>query len=216
MRMPKLPLAACILVASGITGPAVEMTKPFEALEQSRRAMIELNTRQKREESERLKQRADEAKRKAEEAARRKQEQAEKARQATERTRVQAVDKAGKTRQETESQQVQAVEKETQAARPSPMTVPPAGSAADKPDRVPSPASPSPTEAQAVTAPPMAQPLTPPAPNPPARPEPVEPTVGAGNPSLPFDTIISRPRRAASRFQLTVKAGAGAERSLPN
>jgi hypothetical protein len=53
MRLVKLSLAASILVQSGIAAAAVEMVRPFEALEQSRRAMNELDKRQKREEVER-------------------------------------------------------------------------------------------------------------------------------------------------------------------
>ena len=180
MRMVKLPLAACILVASGIAGPAVEMTKPFEALEQSRRAMIELDKRQRRAEVERLKQeREEEAKRKREGAEQRKRERADKAQQETQRKSVSAAEKA------------------TEAARPTPMMVPPAPGVADKRNPRPSPEphrqgadrqppvqKAPPAEPQAGTPPPTAQPLTPPATSgvderrPPARPEPGKPTLG--------------------------------------
>ncbi len=67
MRLVKLALVASILVASGIAAGAVEMTRPFEALEEARRARIEFQTRQKREVAERQKQeKEDEAKRKRE------------------------------------------------------------------------------------------------------------------------------------------------------
>src|SRR5215213_7827077 len=75
MRLVQLSLAASILVAGGIAAPAVEMTRPFEALEQSRRARIEYDKRQKREAAERQKQEKEqEATRKREEAEQRKRE----------------------------------------------------------------------------------------------------------------------------------------------
>jgi len=55
MRLVKLWLAASILIASGIGAAAVEMVRPYEALEQSRRARIESDKRQKREEAEQRK-----------------------------------------------------------------------------------------------------------------------------------------------------------------
>jgi hypothetical protein len=55
MRLVKLALAASILVPSGIAAGAVEMTRPFEALEESRRARIEFQKREKREVAERQK-----------------------------------------------------------------------------------------------------------------------------------------------------------------
>jgi hypothetical protein len=69
MGLAKLSLAAAILVASGIAAAAVEMTRPIEALEQSRRAMIEFDKRQKRERADQQKaEREQETKRKSEEA----------------------------------------------------------------------------------------------------------------------------------------------------
>ena len=80
MRLVKLSLAASILVQTGIAAAAVEMTRPFEALEQSRRAMNELDGRQKREEVERARrEKEQEVKRKSEEAGQRKRERQEKA-----------------------------------------------------------------------------------------------------------------------------------------
>src|SRR5829696_1283499 len=82
MRLVKIALTASILVTSGIAAGAVEITRPFEALEASRRARIEAENRQKREAAERQKQETqDEAKRKPEAAEQRKRERAEKTQQ---------------------------------------------------------------------------------------------------------------------------------------
>src|SRR5215211_2986007 len=55
MRLVKLCLASVILMASGIGAAAVEMVRPYEALEKSMRARIESDKRQKREEAEQRK-----------------------------------------------------------------------------------------------------------------------------------------------------------------
>ena len=55
MPLVKLSLAASILLASGIAAAAVEMIRPFEALEETRRAMIALGHRQTREKAEQQK-----------------------------------------------------------------------------------------------------------------------------------------------------------------
>lgn len=49
MRLVKLCLAASILAAGALNAAAVEMTKPFEALEGARRDRIEMDKRMKRE-----------------------------------------------------------------------------------------------------------------------------------------------------------------------
>jgi hypothetical protein len=71
-----------MLVASGITAVAVEMVKPFEALEETRRFIAEFDKRQKREKAAQQKQeREQEDKRKREEAEQRRRGQEEKAQQ---------------------------------------------------------------------------------------------------------------------------------------
>ena len=74
MRLVKLCLAASILAAGALNAAAVEMTKPFEALEGARRDRIEMDKRMKREAmsggSRRKEQRAErEAQRKRDAAA---------------------------------------------------------------------------------------------------------------------------------------------------
>jgi sporulation protein YlmC with PRC-barrel domain len=116
MRLAKLCVTASILMASGMGAMAVEMVRPLEALEQSRRAMIELDKRQKREDAERQKrEKEQDADRKREEAEQRKREREEKAQQATQRKRDAAAAKAD------------------QGARPSPANLPPQPSAAPAP-----------------------------------------------------------------------------------
>jgi sporulation protein YlmC with PRC-barrel domain len=97
MRLVQLSLATSILAGSGIAAAAVELVKPFEALEQSRRAMIELDKRQKGEEVKRqTREKEDEAKRKREEAEQRKREREEKAQQEAQRRRDVAATKAAR------------------------------------------------------------------------------------------------------------------------
>ena len=97
MRLVKLSLAASILVQTGMAAAAVEMTRPFEALEQSRRAMNELDKRQKREEVERARrEKEQEVKRKSEEAGQRKRDAQEKAGQEAQRKRDAVAAKAAK------------------------------------------------------------------------------------------------------------------------
>jgi sporulation protein YlmC with PRC-barrel domain len=113
MRLAKLCLTASILIATGTGAAAVEMVRPYEALELSRRAMIELDKRQKREDVERqTRVKEQEAQRKREEAEQRKREREEKAQQETQRKRDAAAAKAD------------------QGARPSPANLPPQPSAA--------------------------------------------------------------------------------------
>jgi sporulation protein YlmC with PRC-barrel domain len=91
MRLRTLSLAASLFVTSGIVAVAVEMIKPFEALEQSRRAMSELNKRQTQEGAERRRrEKEDEAKRKREEAEQRKKEAEQRKRQKGEAVQQQA------------------------------------------------------------------------------------------------------------------------------
>ena len=81
-------------MASGIRAAAVEMVRPFEALEQSRRARIELDKRLNREEAERRKrEKEQEAKRQGEAAEQRKRERQEKAQQEAQRKREAAAAK---------------------------------------------------------------------------------------------------------------------------
>ena len=95
MGVVKLPLAATILVAGSIAAAAVEMTRPFEVLEQTRRAMTALDQRQKREEAERQKQeKHQDARRKREDAEQRKREREAKAQQEAQRKRDAAAAKA--------------------------------------------------------------------------------------------------------------------------
>src|SRR4051812_29953114 len=97
MRLVKLSLAASILVQTGIAAAAVEMTRPFEALEQSSRAMNELDKRQKREGVEReRREKEQEVKRKSEEAGQRKRDRQEKAGQEAQRKRDAVAAKAAK------------------------------------------------------------------------------------------------------------------------
>ena len=158
MRLVKLSLAASILVASGIAAAAVEMVRPFEALEQSRRAMIEVDKRQKREQAEqRKREKEQEAKRKHEEGEQRKRERVEKAQAEAQRKRDAAAAKAA------------------QGARSPSTSLPPQPSAA--------PALAHESSAQAATASPQAQdaerqPLVQNAP--PARPQ-----VGGPSPTAP-------------------------------
>jgi hypothetical protein len=91
----KLLLGASILVAGSIAAPAVEMTRPFEVLEQTRRAMAALDARQKREDIERQKQeKQQEARRKREDAEQRKRDRAAKAQEEAQRKRDAAAAKA--------------------------------------------------------------------------------------------------------------------------
>ena len=86
MPLAKLSLAASILLASGIAATAVEMIRPFEALEETRRAMIALGHRQTREKAEQQKQQKErETQRKHEEAEQRKRAREEKAQQQAQR-----------------------------------------------------------------------------------------------------------------------------------
>jgi hypothetical protein len=88
MRFAGLSLAASILMASSTAAPAVEMIRPFEVLEQTRRAMMELDKRQKGEIAGRQKQEKEQqAGRRREEAEQRKREREEKVRQEAQRRR---------------------------------------------------------------------------------------------------------------------------------
>jgi hypothetical protein len=88
MPLVKLFLGASILLASGIAAAAVEMIKPFEALEESGRAMIALGNRQTREKAEQQKQQKErETQRKQEEAEQRKRAREEKTQQEGRRKR---------------------------------------------------------------------------------------------------------------------------------
>ena len=73
MRLVKLCLAASILAAGALNAAAVEITKPFEALEGARRDRIEMDKRMKREAIERRKQ---EEERRAQREAQRKRDAA--------------------------------------------------------------------------------------------------------------------------------------------
>ena len=86
MRLVKLSMAAFILVAASIHSAAVEMVRPFDALEQSRRARIELEKRLLRDEVERRKrEKEQEAKRQREAVEQQKRERQEKAQQEAQR-----------------------------------------------------------------------------------------------------------------------------------
>jgi hypothetical protein len=90
-------VAGSMLVASGIAAAAVEMVKPFEALEETRRFNIEFDKRQKREKAEqRSREKEQEAQRKREEAEQRRREREEKAQQKAQVKRDAATAKAGK------------------------------------------------------------------------------------------------------------------------
>lgn len=97
MRLLMLSVAGSMLVASGIAAAAVEMVKPFEALEETRRFNIEFDKRQKREKAEqRSREKEQEAQRKREEAEQRRREREEKAQQKAQVKRDAATAKAGK------------------------------------------------------------------------------------------------------------------------
>ena len=80
MHIPTLCLAVFMIAATGTHAVAVEMIRPFEVLERSRRAGIEMDKRMKREAAERQQQEKEqEAKRKSEEAEQRKRVKEQKA-----------------------------------------------------------------------------------------------------------------------------------------
>ena len=98
MRLLMLSVAGSMLVASGIAAAAVEMVKPFEALEETRRFNIEFDKRQKREKAEqRSREKEQEAQREREEAEERRREREEKAQQKAQVKRDAATAKAAKS-----------------------------------------------------------------------------------------------------------------------
>jgi sporulation protein YlmC with PRC-barrel domain len=138
MHLVKLSLAAPILLSSGIAAAPLEMTRPFEVLEQTRRAMIELDKRQEREGAERQKRENEqEAKRKRDESEQRKREREEKAQQEAQRKRDAVAAKAAQgARPPSPSLQPQpsatpalAHEPSVQSPTALPPTPPPAGQA---------------------------------------------------------------------------------------
>jgi hypothetical protein len=216
MRVVRLSLAASILVTGSIAAAAVEMTRPFEVLEQTRRAMIELDQRQRREGAERVKrEKEEEARRSREEAAQRKRERDEKARQEVERKRDAAAVKTD------------------QGARASPTGVPPAPAAAPAPadgSRVqdaaaaspatrqpPGPQSPVATQdgARAATAPATPQPAAGPtdARKPQGQREPAESRVGGNQgQDKPKEAVPSAPPAVAASTATPGPAAAPAVR----
>jgi membrane protein involved in colicin uptake len=98
MRFVKLFVAGSMLIASGMGAAAVEMVKPFEALEQTRRFNIELDKRQKRETAEqKSRDKQQEAQRKHEEAEQQRRAREEKAQQKAQAKRDAAAAKAAKS-----------------------------------------------------------------------------------------------------------------------
>jgi sporulation protein YlmC with PRC-barrel domain len=169
MRLATLALAGSIFATSGIAA-AIEMVKPFEALEQSRRAMIELDRRQTREGAElRRREKEDQAKRNREEVEQRKREKAEAVQKQAERKSVSSPATAPKERSAGSSTPTQpsapstlTYEPRAQAERKSvssPATAPKERSAGSSTPTQPSAASTLTYEprAQAATAPPDTQ-----------------------------------------------------------
>ena len=98
MHLIMLFVASSMLVASGMGAAAVEMVKPFEALEQTRRFNIELDKRQKRETAEqKSRDKQQEAQRKHEEAEQQRRAREEKAQQKAQAKRDAAAAKAAKS-----------------------------------------------------------------------------------------------------------------------
>ena len=95
MHIVRLCLAALILAGGAEGASAVDWVKPFEVLEQSRRAGIELDKRIAREaEAQRQRERQQQDKRKRDEAERQRQERQEKARLEAQRKREAAAARA--------------------------------------------------------------------------------------------------------------------------
>ena len=98
MHLLVLSVAGSMLVASGIAAAAVEMVRPFEALEQTRRFHVEFDKRQKREKAEqRSREKEQEAQRKHEEAEQRRRGREEKPQQKAQGNRDAATAKAAKS-----------------------------------------------------------------------------------------------------------------------
>jgi S-sulfosulfanyl-L-cysteine sulfohydrolase len=115
MRLVNFFLVASILMASGIGAEAVEMVRPIEALEQSRRDRIKVDNRLKHEEADRRKREKElEAKRQGEAAEQRKRESQE----FEFLTAYKAQQEAQRKREETAA-------KAAQGARPSSTDIPP-------------------------------------------------------------------------------------------
>jgi sporulation protein YlmC with PRC-barrel domain len=128
MRLRKLLLAASVFLASGISSAAVEMIKPFEVLEEARRARLEFDKRQVREKAERQKQEKErEAKRKHEEAKQREQAREEKAQQAAQRKHEEA--KRREQAKEEKAQQAAQRKRDAEVAKSAQNVRPPAAPA---------------------------------------------------------------------------------------
>jgi hypothetical protein len=155
MRLPMLSVAGSMLVASGISAAAVEMIKPFEVLEETRRFNVEFEKRQRREKAEqRSQEKEQESKRKHEEAEQRRREREERAQQKAQVKRDAATAKAAKGADSASTVPYKppaspALAKSAPTAAPSaPMQ------AAEPPSQVHSPSTPAQVDSEASAAPP--------------------------------------------------------------